>query len=234
MRNTRNATVGDLKDGADRRGIVGDLLRLTIAVGIGVVVVVGYATYRIWDQGERDEQRPADAIVVLGAAQYDGRPSPVFRSRLDHAIALFDAGVAPRLIVTGGKAVGDWTSEAAVARSYAVSHGVPGEAVLMEDRGRTTLESLRAVTGLMRERGLRSAVFVSEPSHMLRILRIAGDDGIAAFGSPTRSSPVAADPRRRIQATIHELAALGLLFVLGDTSPERQEPPEEPPAAGLE
>jgi uncharacterized SAM-binding protein YcdF (DUF218 family) len=191
---------------------------------MGAVIVVGFATFRIWDQGERDEQRPADAIVVLGAAQYDGRPSPVFRARLDHAVGLYLAGLAPHLIVTGGKADGDRTTEAAVAREFAVRHGVPPEAILMEDRGRTTLESLRSVGTLMRERGLGTAVFVSDPSHMLRVLRIAANEDIAAYGSPTRSSPVAADPRRRFQATVHELGALGYLFVLGDTPTEPSEP----------
>jgi uncharacterized SAM-binding protein YcdF (DUF218 family) len=192
-----------------------ELIRLAVLTGLGVAVVAAYATYRIWDQGGIDEQRPADAIVVLGAAQYDGRPSPVFRSRLDHAVALHLAGLAPILIVTGGKAEGDRTTEAETARAYAIAHGVPVEAILVEDRGRTTVESLQVVARIMREYDLRSAVFVSDPTHMLRVLRIATDQGIESWGSPTPSSPIAADVRRRFDATLHELGALAVYFVAG-------------------
>jgi uncharacterized SAM-binding protein YcdF (DUF218 family) len=118
-------------------------LRDLIVVGVlgclGIAVVAGYATYRVWAQGQRDEQRPADAIVVMGAAQYDGEPSPIFEARLEHAVALYRAGVAPRLVVTGGKADGDRTTEAAAARAYAMAHGVPGDRILVEDQSRTTL-----------------------------------------------------------------------------------------------
>jgi len=89
---------------------VAALARLILAAGIGACAVAVVATVRIWDQGQRDERRPADAIVVMGAAQYDGRPSPVFAARIDHAIDLFHDGIAPRLIVTGGKADGDRTT----------------------------------------------------------------------------------------------------------------------------
>src|SRR6266487_6015359 len=95
------------------------LARLILLVAAIGLVLAGYAAYRIWDQGNRDEQRSADAIVVMGAAQYDGRPSPLFAARLDHAIDLFHAGIATRLIVTGGKQEGDRTTEAASARAYA-------------------------------------------------------------------------------------------------------------------
>ncbi len=186
---------------------------------VGIVVggaLAGYVAYRIWDQGGRDEQQPADAIVVMGAAQYDGRPSPVFAARLDHAIELFHAGLASHLIVTGGKQEGDRTTEAATARAYAIDHGVPEDAILAEDQSRTTLQSIRAVAGLMRDTGLDSAVFVSDPSHMLRVLRMAADADIAAYGSPTRTSPLERDPIARIDAIVHELGALGLYFVSGD------------------
>jgi uncharacterized SAM-binding protein YcdF (DUF218 family) len=187
---------------------------------IGIVVltaVAGYAAYRIWDQAGRDERRTADAIVVMGAAQYDGRPSPLFAARLDHAIALFHEGVAPRLIVTGGKREGDRTTEAASAREYAISHGVPEEAILAEDGSRTTLQSIRGVDALMDASGLQSAVFVSDPTHMLRVLRMAADVGIDAYGSPTRTSPLERDPAGRLDATVHELGALGVYFITGES-----------------
>ena len=193
------------------------LARVIVLVLVVGLAMAGYAAYRIWDQGTRDEQRSADAIVVMGAAQYDGRPSPLFAARLDHAIDLFHAGIASRFIVTGGKQEGDRTTEAASARAYAIGHGVPGEAILAEDHSRTTLQSIRGVAGLMRDKGLETAVFVSDPSHMLRVLRMASDEGIEAFGSPTRTSPLERDPLRRADAIVHELGALAIYFVLGES-----------------
>ena len=191
--------------------------RLVIAGLIAGFAIGGYAAYRIWDQGNRDERTPADAIVVMGAAQYDGRPSPVFAARLDHAIALYHDGVASRLIVTGGKREGDRTTEAASARSYAIEHGVPENAILSEDASRTTLQSIRRVAALMRDKDIGSAVFVSDPSHMLRVLRMASDEGINGYGSPTRTSPLERDPVARVDAIVHELGALAVYFVSGES-----------------
>ena len=189
------------------------LARLVAVATLAAMLVTAFATFRIWEQGDRDERRPADAIVVLGAAQYDGRPSPVLEARLAHAIELYEAGVAPIVIVTGGKAAGDRTTEAAAARAYAVAAGVPEAAILAEDRGRTTAESLENVRDLFREHDLTSAVFVSDRTHMLRVLRIATDEGLAAWGSPAADSPTEADPLVRIEATVHELGALAAYFL---------------------
>jgi uncharacterized SAM-binding protein YcdF (DUF218 family) len=184
-------------------------LRLGLAAVVGAAILAGYATVRVWQQGEIDESdRPFDAIVVLGAAQYDGVPSAVFASRIDHAVDLYRHGVAPRLIVTGGRAAGDRFTEAETARVYAVQAGVPEDVILDESTGRDTTESLRNVAAVMRAAGLRSAVFVSDPTHMLRVLRIATDLGIDACGSPTRTSPVDRDPVGKARATVHELGAL--------------------------
>lgn len=191
--------------------------RLVLLGVVAAVATVGYAAFRIVDQGTRDDRRPADAIVVMGAAQYDGRPSPVFAARLDHAIALFHAGVAPRLIVTGGKREGDRTTEAASAREYAIARDVPADLILAEDRSNTTLESIRAVAALMDTSGLQRAVFVSDPSHMLRVLRMAADEGIEGYGSPTRTSPLERDPVATLDAVIHELGALAVYFVTGES-----------------
>lgn len=197
--------------------VVRDLAGVAVAGCLGLVIVAGYATYRIYAQGQRDDQRPADAIVVLGAAQYDGRPSPIFAARLDHAVGLFRAGLAPRLIVTGGKAAGDRTTEAASARAYAIAHGVPSEAILVEDGSRTTVESIRAVADIMRANDLSTAVFVSDRPHILRILRMATDDGIIAWGSPTRTSPIETDLPGRMDAMVHELGALAQYFIAGSS-----------------
>ena len=120
-------------------------IRVVLLAVAGTIAVTAYAAFRISDQGGRDERREADAIVVMGAAQYDGTPSPLFAARLDHAIALFHDGVAPRLIVTGGKREGDRTTEAASARNYAIAHDVPAESILAENTSRTTLQSIRGV-----------------------------------------------------------------------------------------
>ncbi|MGZ8412927.1 MAG: YdcF family protein [Gemmatirosa sp.] len=117
---------------------------LVLATWIGALVAVVAAA-------NRDAAQPATAIIVLGAAQYDGRPSPVLRARLDHAVALWRRGLAPRLIVTGGRRAGDRTSEAATSRRYAVQHGVPDSAILLESEGRTTAESMRAAAALLAE-----------------------------------------------------------------------------------
>ena len=198
--------------------MIRDLVRLAGAACLAVALAAGYTTYRVWAQGQKDEERPADAIVVMGAAQYDGRPSPVFAARLDHGVALYLAGVAPRLIVTGGKVVGDRTTEAAVGRAFAIERGVPAEVIVLEDQSRTTLESIRAVAGLLKADGAGAVIFVSDRPHMLRVLRMAADAGITAWGSPTRTSPIEDDLTGRIEATVHELGALAYYFLAGGES----------------
>jgi uncharacterized SAM-binding protein YcdF (DUF218 family) len=193
-----------------------DLTRLLVAVLAAATILAGFAAFRIWEQGDRDERRAVDAIVVLGAAQYDGTPSPVFRARLEHAVELFHEGYADVLVVTGGKAEGDRTTEAAAARQFAIDHDVPAAAILVEDKGRTTLESLRTVGAMLREKRSTSALFVSDRAHMLRVLRIARDEGLVAYGSPTTTSPTDATFGHRLEATTHELAALAVYFLAGD------------------
>jgi uncharacterized SAM-binding protein YcdF (DUF218 family) len=197
--------------------VIGPAGRVVVTLLVGVVVLVAWTTFRIWDVGNHDEATRADAIVVLGAAQYNGKPSAVLKARLDHAIALYQDGLAPWFIVTGGKAEGDRTTEAASARAYAIGQGVPEGVILVEDRGRTTLESLQSVGSILRARHLSTAIFVSDRTHMLRVLRIARDVGVTAFGSPTDTSPTDQTAGSRAEATIHELGGLALYFVTGET-----------------
>ncbi len=165
-----------------RRGLFAWLWRLTLVLALWLV---GVALYIVW-VGERDEAAKADAIIVLGAAAYDKRPSPVFEERLRHGIALYRRGDAPVLIFTGGfGGRGARFAESQVGRRYAVRAGVPEDAILIETVSRNTRGNLGEAVQLMRARGLSTAIVVSDPLHMSRALRICDDIGLRCLGSPT-------------------------------------------------
>jgi uncharacterized SAM-binding protein YcdF (DUF218 family) len=149
--------------------------------------LIGVAAWIIW-VGERDQAAPADAIVVLGAAAYDARPSPVLQERLRHGLDLYRRGYAETLIFTGGYGYGARFSESQVARRYALGEGVPEEAVLIETLSRTTYENLAQARLLMQERGIGRVIVVSDPLHMARALRLSRMLGIDALGSSTPST----------------------------------------------
>jgi uncharacterized SAM-binding protein YcdF (DUF218 family) len=166
-------------------------------VVIGLLVVFGLllafyaaALYDVWSTSRHDEARPVDAIVVLGAAQYDGRPSPQLAARLDHALDLYQRGLAPRIFLTGGKQPLDRFTEAASEARYLQDRGVPASALLREDQGRTSWESLTAVSEQLKGAGLHSVLLVSDPYHSARIKGMATELGLEAYVSPTRTSPV--------------------------------------------
>jgi uncharacterized SAM-binding protein YcdF (DUF218 family) len=209
---------------------LGDLVLVALAFAVGSAAVVAYTTYRIWEVGGHDTRRHADAIVVLGAAQYNGRPSAVLAARLDHAIELYKEGDAPWFVVTGGKQPGDRTTEAATERAYAIANGVPASAILGETTGGTTLESMENVKAVFDEHGLKTAVFVSDRSHMLRVLRLAQDQDIDASASPTATSPDDLDPNLRWDSTLHELGAFALYFLV-EESQDAPAPAATAPAA---
>jgi len=185
-------------------GVVG--LALAVWAAAAVLVV-------LW--GRRDEARPADAIVVLGAAQYAGRPSPVLRARLDHAVGLYRRGLAPRLVLTGGVGDGDTTSEAAVGRRYARRAGVPDTSLLTEEHGRTTTESLYAVAHMLEGTDAQRVILVSDPFHMLRLRIIAGRLGLTAYTSPTPTSPIERSGDKRWSYVLSESVKVPLTLVLG-------------------
>jgi uncharacterized SAM-binding protein YcdF (DUF218 family) len=166
-----------------------------IVVATFALWVISAAAVLVWSA--RDEARPSQAIVVLGAAQYAGRPSPVLRARLDHALDLWNRHLASLLILTGGTGSGDTTSEAAVGRTYARKRGVPDSAILVESQGRTTSESMRAVAGMLEVRGLQSALLVSDPFHMLRLRILARRFGFTPYTSPTQTSPISPNREQR-------------------------------------
>ncbi|MEW5927404.1 MAG: YdcF family protein [Gemmatimonadota bacterium] len=164
----------------------------------------------------RDEARPAGAIVVLGAAQYDGKPSPVLRARLDHAVELYRRGVADTLIMTGGTGPGDTVSEAVVSKRYAARRGIPAGVIFTEEAGMTSLQSMRAVDRIMERNGIRSAVLVSDPFHMLRLRLLALRVGFRAHSSPTRSSPISRNPDEERRFMLRESFSLPFALIERD------------------
>src|SRR6266480_7994683 len=173
-----------------RKVVAAGTLMVALTFGwAAVVVAVALA-------GAHDEARSADAIAVLGAAQYNGRPSPVFRARLDHAAALYQRGLAPVVLVTGGVGTGDTLSESDVGRRYLVKAGLPESAVLALPAGTSTSSSLDGVARWFSGRDSRRVLLVSDGFHMLRLQIIATHLGLAPFTSPAPNSPIHANPRR--------------------------------------
>jgi uncharacterized SAM-binding protein YcdF (DUF218 family) len=163
---------------------------------VGLVVVLAALLYyvvtfvQVWWAARHDDTRRSEAIVVLGAAQYNGRPTAVFRARLDHAADLYQERVAPMIVVTGGKQTGDQFTEATSGANYLHTKGVPDAAIVRETTSRSSWESLAAAARVLRDRGEKQVVLVSDPFHALRIRSIANELGLDAVTSPTRSSPI--------------------------------------------
>lgn len=174
--------------------------------------LMSFVAVLAWERN--DQARPAGAIVVLGAAQYVGRPSPVLRARLDHAINLWRRDLAPIMIVTGGTGTGDTTSEAAVSQRYAIQRGVPREQILLETEGRTTSQSMEGVAALMSGRGRNDVLLVSDPFHMLRLTILARRHGLQPWASPTPTSPIAASRSERWKYALSESIKAPLAFIL--------------------
>lgn len=167
--------------------------RLAIGVIGCILASVSYyavTLYQVHFTGRSDQTRPVDAIVVMGAAQYDGRPSPQLAARLDHAADLWDSGVAKVLVVTGGNQPGDRFTEAEASANYLIDRGVPAASILQETISHSTYASLDSVSALLHERGLFRVLLVSDPFHSLRARLIAQELGLVAYVSPTRTSPV--------------------------------------------
>lgn len=178
------------------RALFGLALLAAVAFVSAFVVVLTTATV--------DERRPAGAIVVLGAAQYNGRPSPVLQARLDHALKLYRAGLAPRLMLTGGVGRGDVESEATVGKRYLTARGVPASDIALEDEGRSTGQSMTAVAAWMKKAKVKTVILVSDPFHMARLRVEARRTGMTAYLSPTTTSPISENPRRELEYLMAE------------------------------
>jgi uncharacterized SAM-binding protein YcdF (DUF218 family) len=165
------------------------VLNAVALAGSFLAVYIVYLTVRIEQQSVQDEAREADVIVVMGAAGYHGRPSPVLRARLDHALELYKRGIAPRIMTTGGAGGDPIYTEGGVGRSYLIGRGVPSEAIIVESEGASTVHSIAAAVEIMERMGLRSAVAVSDGYHIFRVKRLLQARGVETYGSPRPSIP---------------------------------------------
>ncbi|MGD0521100.1 MAG: YdcF family protein [Terracidiphilus sp.] len=156
---------------------------LLLALAVGLLGWCRWVYVQIESYAGQDQAAPSDAIGVFGAAEYDGRPSPVYRARLDHALALYHRGIAPLIITLGGNG-GDQYNEGAVGREYLMGMGVPEEAIIAETESRNTEESARRIAVIARANGLRRLVIVSDGTHLFRIHEICAADGLDVLTSP--------------------------------------------------
>lgn len=167
---------------AARRAVLGVLLVL--------LLVVGGTAFRVWQVARTDERQPVDMVMVLGAAQYHGKPSGALRARLDQALELYQQHMTRHIVTVGGRQNGDDYTEAQAGRKWLTQYGVPADRITEVDVGDDTLGSARAVSGLARERGWNSALLVTDPWHSLRARTMSNDFGLDTWSSPTRSGPM--------------------------------------------
>lgn len=191
-------------------------IRIVLALIAFVVVVAGYVAGHIMWVAGHDSRPHSDAIVVLGASQYNGTPSPVFAARLDHAKALYDAHIASRIVTVGGNQPGDITTEAQAGQDYLVRKGVPGNAILPVRTGRDTLQSMRAVADVFKTRGWKTAVLVTDPWHCLRARTMARDSGIDASTSPEHTGPAVGSFTTNVHYIARETLAYVYYSLFGD------------------
>lgn len=180
-----------------------------------LLAVLYYAVtfFQVWSTGRSDQARPVDAIVVMGAAQYDGRPSPQLEARLDQVLELWPEGYAPIVVATGGNIPGDRFTEAESSATYLAAAGVPASAILQENEGASTYESLQNVAELLDERGLSSVLIVTDPYHALRARMIAAEVGLDAHVSPTGTSVVTG--RTSLTRHLEEAAGISVGRIIG-------------------
>ena len=199
--------------------------RFARVVGLLLIISLVYGCVnvaQVWWVGRSDQATAVDAIVVLGVAQYDGRPSPQLQARLDHALALWQEGLSPLVITTGGNQPGDRFTEAEASANYLIKGlGIDYQAVeiLQENSGSTTRESLIGVRDIMQSRGLHSILIVTDPYHSLRSLLIAQDLGLVAYVSPTRTSPLRG--ASAVSRHVREALGVAVAHLIGFANLER-------------
>lgn len=181
---------------------------------VAVVLLLGSLVFAIYRQARTDESRVVDAIVVLGTAQYNGRPSPDLKARLDEALDAYNQGYATYIVVTGGKQPGDAYTEAETGQIYLTDRGVPETAILMEEQGNDSWESMQGAARVLKERHLTRVLLISDGFHLFRLKLMAKELGLIAYARAASNSPIAPNSRNEFNYVLRE-AAGAIVFKLG-------------------
>lgn len=192
------------------------LVRKLIGFGLLIGLVYLAVTFvQVWQASRRDDARPAEAIVVFGAAQYNGRPSPVLKARLDHAADLYDQGIAPIIVVTGGQQPNDTSAntEASASADYLATLDIPQDDILRENEARNTWDSMASAANFLKRDGKEQVILVTDPFHAARVQAMAQELGLDSHVSPTRTSPIGGT--RELKHFARETAAVAVGRVVG-------------------
>jgi vancomycin permeability regulator SanA len=201
---------------ADLRGRRSAWRIVAVSVAVLVALLLGYyliTLWQVWSTGRSEQARPVDAIVVMGAAQYDGRPSPQLAARLDHVVEIWPDDNAPLVVVTGGNQPGDRFTEAQASATYLTERGIPESVILLENDGSDTIDSLDRVAAMLDERGLDTVLIVTDPYHALRSRMVAEEHGLTAYVSPTDTSVVTG--ANSLSRHLKEAAVISVAQVVG-------------------
>jgi uncharacterized SAM-binding protein YcdF (DUF218 family) len=207
----KRARLGFRRPAKYHRGLWAEAWRWGIVLALTAVAMIGLLVASLFGaiywQARADQAGPVDAIVVLGTAQYDGRPSPALQSRLDEALDAWNAGLATYVVVTGGKQAGDRFTEAEASRTYLIDHGVPESAILMETRGRNSWQSMQGAAAVLKSAGGASVLIVSDGFHLFRLKVMARELGLTPIARAATGSPIRQNSANEFNYIVREAAA---------------------------
>ncbi len=189
------------------------ILKIFIGLIVAILLIFAWVIAKVYSQSNIDEAQNVDAIVVLGASQWNGKPSPVFKARLDQALVLYNKNLASNIILTGGIGKGEVISESLVGKNYLMEKGINDQNIFIEEISHTSLQNLKEVVKILKEQNLKSVILVSDGFHMMRLKKMTKDLGIEYYASPAKASPIKQNGLTEFKYAIRE-SLVYLMYLL--------------------